>query len=453
MLSPAQVIPFLSHADPLVRRQALAYFRACADPGPMTADDLWATIDHLGGVGPATRSQVAHLPSAPQTDASVGRLIDALATAADRDDVYDLRRTARELPLPLLVRHRDAVLGCPELTDVAGFLRRRLDLVDLSADDAWDRLMALGRAMADDDDDDDDGTDDGTDQDADVSRDDEADLLVEAAARHIDVVAAPALATLNDVDASKDWREILAIRVLGAARHGPAAGPLVAKLLVDDDYLRDEAVSALGRIGTADAVDRLVSFAPGQPDDVRSYVDEPIGQIKLPQSEAALLRLLSAETDDQLRGRLLYGLCDLCSLAGLDAARRFIVADPNHPESLDLCEALIATAAMNDKTLPEEPRWRGRLAVRDARVAARVKEFDAGDLGAFVAAMAGRMPGLGGAADREAADDLPPPPMPGEYDPYARIAPIRNDVPKVGRNDPCPCGSGKKHKKCCGLPH
>jgi uncharacterized protein YecA (UPF0149 family) len=23
-------------------------------------------------------------------------------------------------------------------------------------------------------------------------------------------------------------------------------------------------------------------------------------------------------------------------------------------------------------------------------------------------------------------------------------------TPKVGRNDPCPCGSGKKYKKCCG---
>jgi uncharacterized protein YecA (UPF0149 family) len=22
---------------------------------------------------------------------------------------------------------------------------------------------------------------------------------------------------------------------------------------------------------------------------------------------------------------------------------------------------------------------------------------------------------------------------------------------KVGRNDPCPCGSGKKYKKCCRL--
>jgi SEC-C motif-containing protein len=28
--------------------------------------------------------------------------------------------------------------------------------------------------------------------------------------------------------------------------------------------------------------------------------------------------------------------------------------------------------------------------------------------------------------------------------------PVRNTGPKIGRNDPCPCGSGKKHKKCCG---
>ena len=28
--------------------------------------------------------------------------------------------------------------------------------------------------------------------------------------------------------------------------------------------------------------------------------------------------------------------------------------------------------------------------------------------------------------------------------------PIKNEEPKVGRNDPCPCGSGKKYKQCCG---
>ncbi|MCL1961709.1 MAG: UPF0149 family protein [Desulfovibrionaceae bacterium] len=30
-----------------------------------------------------------------------------------------------------------------------------------------------------------------------------------------------------------------------------------------------------------------------------------------------------------------------------------------------------------------------------------------------------------------------------------RMAPVRNGI-KMGRNDPCPCGSGKKYKKCCG---
>ncbi|HET6889122.1 MAG TPA: preprotein translocase subunit SecA [Candidatus Udaeobacter sp.] len=28
--------------------------------------------------------------------------------------------------------------------------------------------------------------------------------------------------------------------------------------------------------------------------------------------------------------------------------------------------------------------------------------------------------------------------------------PVRRSVPKVGRNEPCPCGSGKKYKNCCG---
>lgn len=29
-------------------------------------------------------------------------------------------------------------------------------------------------------------------------------------------------------------------------------------------------------------------------------------------------------------------------------------------------------------------------------------------------------------------------------------APVQRTAPSVGRNDPCPCGSGKKYKKCCG---
>jgi preprotein translocase subunit SecA len=34
--------------------------------------------------------------------------------------------------------------------------------------------------------------------------------------------------------------------------------------------------------------------------------------------------------------------------------------------------------------------------------------------------------------------------------PDAKPTTVRRTQPKVGRNDPCPCGSGKKYKKCHG---
>ena len=62
----------------------------------------------------------------------------------------------------------------------------------------------------------------------------------------------------------------------------------------------------------------------------------------------------------------------------------------------------------------------------------------------------------GGAAPRQAAQGGG-----GSADPGAEAAmnaalsaahskPVVREEPKTGRNDPCPCGSGKKYKKCCG---
>ena len=52
----------------------------------------------------------------------------------------------------------------------------------------------------------------------------------------------------------------------------------------------------------------------------------------------------------------------------------------------------------------------------------------------------GEMPSVGGEAPRAAPLGAPP-----------RPAPRTATGDKVGRNDPCPCGSGKKYKKCCYL--
>ena len=36
-----------------------------------------------------------------------------------------------------------------------------------------------------------------------------------------------------------------------------------------------------------------------------------------------------------------------------------------------------------------------------------------------------------------------------QHDPVVET--YRRETPKLGRNDPCPCGSGKKYKKCHGV--
>ena len=35
-------------------------------------------------------------------------------------------------------------------------------------------------------------------------------------------------------------------------------------------------------------------------------------------------------------------------------------------------------------------------------------------------------------------------------DAVPKVETVVHEGPRIGRNDPCPCGSGKKYKKCCG---
>ena len=51
--------------------------------------------------------------------------------------------------------------------------------------------------------------------------------------------------------------------------------------------------------------------------------------------------------------------------------------------------------------------------------------------------------------DEEVADYTTPPKEENIEMPQ-KGKPLVREQPKIGRNDPCPCGSGKKYKKCCG---
>jgi preprotein translocase subunit SecA len=50
----------------------------------------------------------------------------------------------------------------------------------------------------------------------------------------------------------------------------------------------------------------------------------------------------------------------------------------------------------------------------------------------------------------EAGDDYAANERDRYQEPQPRPEPVRRLEPKIGRNDPCPCGSGKKFKQCHG---
>jgi hypothetical protein len=53
-------------------------------------------------------------------------------------------------------------------------------------------------------------------------------------------------------------------------------------------------------------------------------------------------------------------------------------------------------------------------------------------------------------AEPEANPFAPARPKPARVGGDDTVKTVKREEPKVGRNDPCPCGSGKKYKKCHG---
>ncbi|HEY7088973.1 MAG TPA: SEC-C metal-binding domain-containing protein, partial [Tepidisphaeraceae bacterium] len=401
MLPPAKVIPLLQHSDKGVRELALRYLSKAHDPSPATADDVWAVIEKLGPA--AGDSFYRSLADMPQTESSLAKTIEALKPLRDYERRKDLESVLAGLSYGLLLRYRDLIDDAPGLSDpLRDHLQKRFELATTPPPELWDRLMTIGQLAPE-------------------KNLQEADRLIEALARCPEF-AGWAINTLSDASIT-DMREVHCVDLLGRMRHRQSA-PLIADKLASDedaDYLIEASAHALARIGTADVVqlvrERFVTVDWG----FRLHFGAVVGRIKLPQSEAALIALLRAENDDTVRGDLAEAMCSL------------MVTDPAGLEQLDL----MVTTGKWDMTMFELDQ----------------------DVTALFTAIGRPIPKLANNPKPQWAFAAPPvPPAPLDWDdstdeeiapmPEVDVVPqpgtIRRAAPKVGRNDPCPCGSGKK---------
>ena len=448
MLKPNQVIPFLTHDDLFVREAAFNYFREPSDFGDLTAEHGWAVIDRLGDCEQSIE-WVVQMADWPQTDASIARLVEALQANPPERLEYRYQRMVEQLDLDTLLRHRDAILAVPTLVPhVRQQLQLRLATQEVPVQAVWEALMRHGIALSEDD--------DG------LMSKKEVKAAIETLARGGAAICDQAIAIVAD-HSIEDWRPIFATQVLGQARYAPAIDTLVQAFTIDGDFQLEETTRALARIGTTDVIRAIEAFYPGKLWFTRLYAHVPLGHIKLPESEAALVRWIdaddaycraveagTAESDDSgsepMTASLLGELCSLASLAGLERTRALWKSVPTDREVLGLIELLLGVAAMNGVSLPEEIRW------RPLAEASRKKSSEILNLREAAEDKAFRDRWRATGDELDPLDLFPEPPQRSarEMLPDTTVLqPIRNTEQKVGRNDPCPCGSGKKFKKCC----
>jgi len=258
---------------------------------------------------------------------------------------------------------------------------------------------------------------------------DEVDLehaynLVEAVARNGSAYADRVLDLLSEeIDSYTHnpmaWMEGLAARLAGEMRLEAAVPLLVEKLHVDGDWTNEQCARALTRMGSDSAVELIADDYPTSELHYRIYA---VGVLEDTHSDASLeacLQLFDVEDDLDLRFGMGHAILRQYSFGTINAMREFILNTPPHRERNSMRDRLVAVAALTGNSFPEYEEWQAlaRGMREDHRAVSREL-------------LAGRAaPGQTITSENEA-------------EPKARL--------KTGRNSPCPCGSGRKYKKCCG---
>jgi HEAT repeat protein len=217
----------------------------------------------------------------------------------------------------------------------------------------------------------------------------------------------------GDQHSTEAWAPVHAWRALGRLRAEASVPPLLAFLKAsgnDDDWAHIELPLVLGLIGAA-AIAPVATFIRDQSNSTFPAATAILGLKEIARGHPAcrgecidvLVRLLGqrGDTHPTLKGCAVSALIDLEAVEAID-----VIRDAFRRKSVDISVA-------GDE--------------EDVEIELRLREHRATPAPNYQLLPASRLE----RPDESLDTDVSP----------------RNV--KVGRNDPCPCGSGKKYKKCC----
>lgn len=212
-----------------------------------------------------------------------------------------------------------------------------------------------------------------------------------------------------DTSGPEPWLTGAAIRLAGNMRHEPAVPRLLELLPEDWDWWSEEIEKGLSAIGSSACLRQVLDAYPHRPWEERLFLTSTIQNISDPEQRDDIKRLQEEEKDAHLRLKLAKALLNFGSPEDLRIVLNELEIQWQNPESEPLKGEFCVAQLIHEETSPELTRYREQFTREIQERQERLK----GRKDAF----------LGGWPEQPKK--------------------------KVGRNDPCPCGSGKKFKKCC----
>jgi hypothetical protein len=425
-LSEEKIKQAILNPDPDVREMAVGYFAGSFSSEPTIMPLVIQAVEKFGY---ETFPNFAVRQGLVQTDDTLLWMLAQLATAGDPKDEnwiryrWGLLGLLTQADAQLLAGHQTAIVGI-EGVDLSTreVINERIRLLSTDPDICWADLVDFCEREK-------------TKRYINEVNLDYANRLVEAIARHGERCTARVLSVLAEkivdyTDHPMGWLEPMAVRLAGEMRLSQAIPLIVGKLHEEGDLLQQECERALWKIGGDAVVEGVCADYIESEWSYRLYAVSVLECIHSDLVVTKAVECLSQEKDGEIKAWLGHVLLRQFASEGIEPLRQLILGGPLDPEMREMRKDFLTACTLMEVGFPEMEQWREETK-RDAE---ENKEF-----------CAKQYPSLAKIADLLSED-------PQTAEEEIEIGFDRETPPvqrKVGRNDPCPCGSGKKFKKCC----
>ena len=429
----AKIKEAILHPDIEIRDRATSYFAksSCSDVSIMPL--VIKAVETYGRQNDSYRL-IGLSRDLPQTEDTIAWVIDELDDPqSDQYENYTYNLSvvlAKADPAVLLARESDILEARYFLPGLRESLTERLRMLSWDMATSWQQLEEF--------------CEEGKDkQDTREINLGYAYRIVEALARYGEECDTKVQAILSQKvdDYSHNplkWLEPLAVRLAGEARLEYTIPLLIAKLYEDDILLGEECLRALTQIGTPAVLQAVAEAYPDAPHSFRLYASGPLEYIHSDLAVEKCLQLLPQEKEWDLKQNLAHSLLSHFSQEGIEAVRQMLVGRELDFDDRHLRNYLVETCTIMGERFPEYDEWLAEEKAEKEENSRRLKELAGDPYGTLAYA-------FGKAVDKKTAD-VP------KAKPSVPLKPLSSKPEvkqKVGRNDPCPCGSGKKFKHCC----